>query len=214
MFVENLLTLKQTIVKCINVILGLFQCKRLSYLFRYSCYEDTTLLRPFQWHMDCANSDVLTMGFLQSGTNPLILSLQLESLHTKTILILKLDPVITLIPTVLFDLILLLSYIRHDVCHSNIRTDSRFAPSQWETTLLCNNVSHWLGASLDLALQYHNYADFSYRSVAQVYTTSSFLIDTLRLRQNGHHFADDPFEMHFLEWKCMNFDCNFIGFCS
>ena len=31
------------------------------------------------------------------------------------------------------------------------RADSRFAPSQWET-LLCNDVSHWLGASLELAL--------------------------------------------------------------
>ena len=26
------------------------------------------------------------------------------------------------------------------------RADSRFATSQWETPLLCNNVSHWLGA--------------------------------------------------------------------
>ena len=32
------------------------------------------------------------------------------------------------------------------------RADSRFAPSQWETTLLCNDVSHWLGASLKSAL--------------------------------------------------------------
>ena len=29
--------------------------------------------------------------------------------------------------------------------------DSRFAPSQWETALLCNDVSHWLGASLESA---------------------------------------------------------------
>ena len=27
------------------------------------------------------------------------------------------------------------------------RADSRFAPSQWETALLCNNVSYWLGAN-------------------------------------------------------------------
>ena len=33
-----------------------------------------------------------------------------------------------------------------------IRPDSRFAPSQWETALLCNDVSHWLGASLESAL--------------------------------------------------------------
>ena len=32
------------------------------------------------------------------------------------------------------------------------RTDSRFAPSQWETALLCNDVSHWLGASVESAL--------------------------------------------------------------
>ena len=32
------------------------------------------------------------------------------------------------------------------------RADSRFVPSQCETALLCNDVSNWLGASLDLAL--------------------------------------------------------------
>ena len=33
-----------------------------------------------------------------------------------------------------------------------IRVDSMFAPSQWETALLCNDVSHWLGASPNSAL--------------------------------------------------------------
>ena len=31
--------------------------------------------------------------------------------------------------------------------------DSRFAPSQLETALLCNDVSHWLGASLESTLR-------------------------------------------------------------
>ena len=31
--------------------------------------------------------------------------------------------------------------------------DSRFAPNHWETALLCNDVSHWHGASLKSALQ-------------------------------------------------------------
>ena len=31
------------------------------------------------------------------------------------------------------------------------RADSRFAPRQWETALLCNDVSHWLGANLKSA---------------------------------------------------------------
>ena len=33
------------------------------------------------------------------------------------------------------------------------RADSRFAPSQWETSLQSNAISHWLGASLESALQ-------------------------------------------------------------
>ena len=39
---------------------------------------------------------------------------------------------------------------------SQFRTDSRFAPSQWEAALLCNDVSHWLGASQESALQLLN----------------------------------------------------------
>ena len=34
------------------------------------------------------------------------------------------------------------------------RADSRFAPNQWETALLCNDVSHCLGASLESVLWY------------------------------------------------------------
>ena len=38
----------------------------------------------------------------------------------------------------------------HSLCIN--RADSRFAPSQWELVLLCNDVSHWLGANLVSAL--------------------------------------------------------------
>ena len=31
-------------------------------------------------------------------------------------------------------------------------TDSRLVPSLWETSLLCNNISNWLGTSLEWAL--------------------------------------------------------------
>ena len=36
------------------------------------------------------------------------------------------------------------------------RTDSSFAPSQWETALLRNDVSHWLGANLESVLCIRN----------------------------------------------------------
>ena len=32
------------------------------------------------------------------------------------------------------------------------RSDSRFAPSQWETSFQSNDVSHWLGANLESVL--------------------------------------------------------------
>ena len=35
---------------------------------------------------------------------------------------------------------------------SSTRADARFAPSQWGMTLLCNDVSRWLSANLDSAL--------------------------------------------------------------
>ena len=35
------------------------------------------------------------------------------------------------------------------------RDQSRYAPSQWETSVHCNNVSHWLGAYLDWSLPIH-----------------------------------------------------------
>ena len=36
----------------------------------------------------------------------------------------------------------------------NNRAESTFAPSQWETALLCYDVSHWLDASLESALNF------------------------------------------------------------
>ena len=37
------------------------------------------------------------------------------------------------------------------------RADSRFAPSQWETSLQSNAVSHWLGVNLESALRWYTH---------------------------------------------------------
>ena len=42
--------------------------------------------------------------------------------------------------------------LNHTSIYVISRADSSFVPSQWETALLCNDVSHWLGASLESAL--------------------------------------------------------------
>ena len=44
--------------------------------------------------------------------------------------------------------------VKHLPDQGNFRADSRFAPSQWETSLQSNAVSHWLGANLESALQF------------------------------------------------------------
>ena len=41
-----------------------------------------------------------------------------------------------------------------NVMRWNFRADFRFTPSQWETSLQSNAVSHWLGASLKSALNF------------------------------------------------------------
>ena len=47
-----------------------------------------------------------------------------------------------------------LSYLdKFQLVRDRKRADSRFAPSQWETALHSNDVSHWLGASLESALR-------------------------------------------------------------
>ena len=38
-----------------------------------------------------------------------------------------------------------------DACYLIYRADPRLVPSQWETSLQSNAVSHWLGASLGSA---------------------------------------------------------------
>ena len=52
---------------------------------------------------------------------------------------------------------------------ASIRADSRFAPSQWETALLCNDVFHWLDASLESALTMPLGPDACFDAILVVY---------------------------------------------
>ena len=48
------------------------------------------------------------------------------------------------------------------------RANSRFAPSQWEMALLCNDISHWLDANFESAL--YNNSDIKWLSIPQYET--------------------------------------------
>ena len=51
-----------------------------------------------------------------------------------------------------WEMVLLCNDVSHWLVVCHMFADSRFAPSQWETVLLCNNISRWLGTSLESAL--------------------------------------------------------------
>ena len=57
--------------------------------------------------------------------------------------------------------------------HISYRSDSRFAPRQWEPTLLCNDVSYWLDTSRESALSY-------------ILTTLALFVDTIICFTPGH----------------------------
>ena len=70
---------------------------------------------------------------------------------------------------------------------AKFRADSRFAPSQWETTLQSNAVSQWLGANLESALKLASwqlliFSDFSeslhcwFNVDSIIFSLSSFFI--------------------------------------
>ena len=58
--------------------------------------------------------------------------------------------------------------------HNMVRAESRFAPNQWETALHCNDVSHWLGASLESAL--HGYPKVTLKVMNDWFTSLLFHI--------------------------------------
>ena len=76
-------------------------------------------------------------------------------------------------------------YFSHNYLH---RADSRLAPSQWETALLCN-ISHWLGTKLESALFTWTYVEMFCFNVCNY---SYFLI-----WQKLYHHHKDLHSCHF-----------------
>ena len=64
-----------------------------------------------------------------------------------------------------YDNIFQYHWISQAVITTYIRADSRLAPSQWETSLQSNAVSHWLGTNLESAL--NTYSCHCYWSIGQ-----------------------------------------------
>ena len=78
------------------------------------------------------------------------------------------------------------------------RVDSRFAPSQWEMALLCNNLSHWLGVSLESAM-------YAYIEYALGFVVLSFVVSIIHVSVlGGFKWFIYPYSLRLLYWHCSN----------
>ena len=93
---------------------------------------------------------------------------------------------------------------RDECCEWYLRADFiRFALSQWETALLCNDVSHWLGVSLESALylfhQSRTYLTMNPFTVASA-NLDNKMIEKSYLKSRDHAHTIHPC-MHCGKWN-------------
>ena len=90
------------------------------------------------------------------------------------------------------------------------RVDSRFASSQWETVLLCNDVSHWLGASLESVLIYKT-AGLTYTQLLVSETCCLFFWEKKYHLPCRSHFAAMGDELSWLFMRLSSTSINILG---
>ena len=101
------------------------------------------------------------------------------------------------------------SYVSWQLYQDTIRVHSVYAPSQWEMTLHCKVISHWLGTYTKWSL--HNMV---FEVVVSLILSVIYLaFNTLRLRQDARHFSDSIFICIFLnenEWHSIKISLKFV----
>ena len=94
---------------------------------------------------------------------------------------------------------------------SSIRTSGKYVIENIVKTLefharKCIWKSHLLiGSHIFLALMCQNTPEVCHWLCHHGFFQASVKLNTLRPRQDGHHFCRWHFHMHFLEWKLLNF---------
>ena len=105
------------------------------------------------------------------------------------------------------------------------RVDSRLAPSQWETSLQSNAVSHWLGANLESALDINtwqqllphqirghyihtltqsnnsgsSYIPLIWAHVAPMHSPVAMIIDSIEWYRSCNYYAHEGFPNRFCQ---------------
>ena len=100
-------------------------------------------------------------------------------------------------------------------CHGSwsTRDQSRYVPSQWETSLHCNDVSHWLGAYLEwpyIGLR-HGFSSGSNKSPPESVVTSQ--MDSKRTNFSEILIEIEviqSFNLMHLQQSCLQNVCHFV----
>ena len=99
------------------------------------------------------------------------------------------------------------------VCY-NIRVDSRLAPSQWETSLQRNIVSHWLSANLESALNFGCTKTFSAKLIPQEISLAFCNPIKLSANKKRGYKCNAFFHWLLLKRNSYHFDKIFIAVCT
>ena len=95
-------------------------------------------------------------------------------------------------------------------CH---RADSRFVPSQWETSLLCNHISHWQSSSLEQPPLWHHHCITVANFPASFHWPNSHMLNSLDPGRCGSNY-NNVISTHMLWIKFVNTCCEiFIKSC-
>ena len=92
------------------------------------------------------------------------------------------------------------------------------APSQWEMTLHCNIVFHWIGAFTKWSLKLYRYPgvllNWDWHDNNMIATVPVKQPKLISPWTKWPPFRRWHFQMHILEWKYIDFDWNFSEFYS
>ena len=124
----------------------------------YHQFDENTFRLNFSKIFDIFNKKMHFDGIVQNCSNSIANALEILQSCTKPLIRRCDENVSHFIQTSMCWLLSCASFAppHHHVVqlvgNRNFRADSRLAPSQWETSLQSNAVSHWLGANLESTL--------------------------------------------------------------
>ena len=99
-------------------------------------------------------------------------------------------------------------YIAWSIGYITSRDQSRYSPSQWEMSLHCNDISHWLDPYLDWSLNIYrlfslNIQEVKHQTFGESISYFLFLFSYICIKKLSHPITKDLncLKTHFIVWQ-------------